>query len=324
MIKADTSMLSTGLAKAQKNIQNFGKDVTTNITDKLAGAFTGAAVLGGIGAAAAAVIGFGKSIIDFAGNLQDTSEQLGVTVEQLQGLHAAFRGGGASAEDVDKAMIKLTENMDAATKSTGPIRDRFDQLGISFEKISSGDPHSVLLALGDAAKNSQNPVETLSAIVDLLGKSGKKLIPDLKQGTEALEEIARASDKISNQDADKFAKFGDSMTELGNSSKSAGVSVFNFFNDALDAMLKFQNKASGNDAMVEHLADKAKKEAAAIKAVADAAAKAADDAIPQDAKDFMAQNLASGTGPYVEDPKVKANFEATAKIKEEEFKAEQD
>jgi hypothetical protein len=319
-IKADSSALATGLAKAQKNLQNFGKDVTTNITDKLAGAFSGAAVLGGIGAAAAAVIGFGKSIIDFAGNLQDTSEQLGITVEQLQGLHAAFRGGGASAEDVDKAMIKLTDNMDAATKSTGPIRDRFDQLGISFAKISSGDPASVLLAFGDAAKNSKNPVETLAAIIDLLGKSGKKLVPDLKQGTEVLEEISRQAKKISDEDADKIAKFGDQMTELGNESKSAGVDLYNWFSSIANGFSRFQGSLSGSDAMLESLKKKAISAAAEQKALADAAAKAADDAIPQDAKDFMAENIAIGSGPYIEDPKIKAAAEAQAKMDEENQK----
>jgi hypothetical protein len=319
-IKADTSMLATGLAKAQKNIQNFGKDVTTNITDKLAGAFSGAAVLGGIGAIATGVIAFGKSIIDFAGNLQDTSEQLGITVEQLQGLHAAFRGGGASAEDVDKAMIKLTQNMDEATKSTGPIRDRFDQLGISFAKISSGNTGDVLLAIGDAAKNTQNPVETLAAIIDLLGKSGKKLVPDLKQGSEALEEISRKADKISNTDNDKMAKFGDEMTELGTTAKSTGVDLYNWFSSVADGFSRFTGSLSGSDAMLDTLRKKAIAAADAQKALADAAKKAADDAIPQDAKDFMANNLATGSGPYFEDPKIKAAAEAQAKMDEENQK----
>jgi hypothetical protein len=319
-IKADSSALATGLAKAQKNIQNFGKDVTTNITDKLAGAFSGAAVLGGIGAIATGVIAFGKSIMDFAGNLQDTSEQLGITVEQLQGLHAAFRGGGASADDVDKAMVKLTQNMEEATKSTGPIRDRFDQLGISFAKISSGNPSDVLLAIGDAAKNTQNPVETLAAIIDLLGKSGKKLIPDLKQGSEALEEISRKADKISNEDARNIAKFDDEMEELGTTAKSTGVELYNWFSSVSNGFSRFTGSLSGSDAMLDTLRKKAIAAAAAQKALADAAKKAADDAIPQDAKDFMADNLATGLGPYVEDPKIKAAEEAQAKMDEENQK----
>ena len=114
------------------------------------------------------------------------------------------------------------------------------------------------------------------------------------------------------------------MTELGNSSKSFGVTVFNFFNDALKASVKLQNQLSGTDAMMQILKEKAVAEAAAIKAVSDAAAKAADDAIPQDAKDFMADNLAGGAGSKLIDPKITANLEATAKIKEEEFKLEQE
>ena len=54
-IKADSSALATGLAKAQKNIDSFGKDVQSKITDKLSSAFSAAGVIGGIGVLAAGV-----------------------------------------------------------------------------------------------------------------------------------------------------------------------------------------------------------------------------------------------------------------------------
>jgi hypothetical protein len=72
--------------------------------------------------------------------------------------------------------------------------------------------------------------------------------------------------------------------------------------------------------MLDTLRKKAIAAADAQKALADAAKKAADDAIPQDAKDFMANNLATGSGPYFEDPKIKAAAEAQAKMDEENQK----
>jgi hypothetical protein len=315
-IKADASALATGLAKAQKNIQNFGKDVTSNITDKLAGAFTGAAVLGGIGAVATGIMAFGKSIIDFAGNLQDTSEQLGITVEDLQGLHAAFRGGGASAEDVDKAMVKLTENMDAASKATGPARDRFDQLGISFEQIASGDPKAVLLAFGDAVRDSKNPVETLAAVIDLLGKSGKKLVPDLQQGSEIIKEIADKAKKISDSDASKFAAFGDQITEFGVTAKSFGVDIFNGFLKGIEFLISFEDKLTGLDKVMERHTAKNKVLVDQKKAALEAAQKVAQEAGIKDG---------TITAPMpVVDPKIKAAEEAQAKMDAENQKKADD
>lgn len=322
-IKADSSALATGLAKAQKNIQSFGKDVTTNITDKLAGAFTGGAVMAGIGALAAGVLVAGKSIMEFAGNLQDTSEQLGVTVEDLQGLHAAFRGGGASADDVDKAMVKLTENMDAASKAAGPARDRFDQLGISFEQITSGDPKAVLLAFGDAVKNSKNPTETLSAVIDLLGKSGKKLVPDLKQGSEALQELSDKADKLKNKDADAIAKFGDSVDVLKNKLMALGATaatpLFSELNAAMDETTPKLSRFARLASMLQSGT------LGGFAANVYSAVTGSGQAKPQEPvkpEDMFGPTMAQLNPPV--DPRVKANLEETAKIKEQEFKSEQD
>jgi len=237
-IKADSSALATGLAKAQKNIQNFGKDVTTSITDKLAGAFSAAGVIGGIGVLAAGVISSGKAILDFAGNLQDASEAMGLTVEQLQGLHGAFMLGGASAEDVDKGISKLLQNMDTATNSVGPIRDAFDKLGVSFETLSSGDPNAVILAIADGVKNAKNPTEAYAAALELLGKSGKKMMAGLKEGGDGLDELSKRVKKLSNEDAEAIAKFGDAVDVLKGKLMVLGsqiaLPVFDLLNQAMD------------------------------------------------------------------------------------------
>ena len=237
-IKADTSMLATGLAKAQKNIQNFGKDVTSNITDKLAGAFSAAGVIGGIGILAAGVLSAGKAILDFAGNLQDASDSMGLTVEQLQGLHGAFMLGGASAQDVDKGIGKLIQSMDTATTSTGPVRDAFDKLGVSFDVISSGDTNAVLMAIADGIKNSKNPTEAYSAAMDLLGKSGKKMIASMRDGGASLQEVSDKVDKLSTKDNKAIADFGDAFDKLKLSLMVAGAGastpLFTELNDAMD------------------------------------------------------------------------------------------
>ena len=237
-IKADSSALATGLAKAQKNLQNFGKDVTTNISDKLAGAFSAAGVIGGIGVLAAGVMSAGRAIMDFAGNLQDASDSMGLTVEQLQGLHGAFMLGGASAEDVDKGIGKLIQSMDTATTSTGPVRDAFDKLGVSFDVISSGDTNAVLMAIADGIKNSKNPTEAYAAAMDLLGKSGKKMIASMRDGGDSLQAVSDKVDKLSTKDNKAIADFGDAFDELKLKLmvKGAGAAtpLFTELNDAMD------------------------------------------------------------------------------------------
>ena len=314
-IKADSSALATGLAKAQKNIQNFGKDVTTNITDKLAGAFTGGAVIAGITALATGVLSAGKSIMDFAGNLQDASDAMGVTVEQLQGLHGAFMLGGASADDVDKGISKLLQNMDTATNSVGPIRDAFDKLGVSFETISSGDPNAVILAIADGVKNARSPTEAYAAALELLGKAGKKMMAGLIEGGDALAEISKKTDKLSNEDAAAIAKFGDTVDVLKNKmavlSAKAATPIFADLNTALDdtepKMTRFLKVAN----LLQKFTTLGGFVGSQI---------VAKPPEPPKAGDFLGPTMAELLAPVVVDPKIKAAEEAQAKMDDENQK----
>jgi hypothetical protein len=318
-IKADSSALATGLAKAQKNIQNFGKDVTTNITDKLAGAFTGGAVIAGIGALAAGVLSAGKSIMDFAGNLQDASDAMGVTVEQLQGLHGAFMLGGASAEDVDKGISKLLQNMDTATNSVGPIRDAFDKLGVSFETLSSGDPNAVILAIADGVKNAKNPTEAYAAALDLLGKAGKKMMAGLIDGGGALDAISKKVEKLSNEDNAAIAKFGDAVDVLKGKlmvlGAKAATPLFGELNAAMDETTPKLSRFARIAAMIQSSTTLGGFLTNAVSGFSQE-----KKPPPPKTEDFFGPTMAELTAPVFVDPKIKAAEEAQAKMDDENQK----
>jgi hypothetical protein len=215
-IKADSSALATGLAKAQKNIQNFGKDVTTSITDKLAGAFAGGAVVAGIGVLVTGLIEGGKAVMDYVGNLKDSSDAIGITTDSLQELNAAFLAGGSDAETTQKGLITLTRSLeDIATTADGPARKALDALGISFDAIAGMTADQAIYVIADAMKNASDHGVALDAAMTLLGKAGSKMAPSLFEGAEAIKEIAKASPKISDEDIKSIAQAGDAIDALG-------------------------------------------------------------------------------------------------------------
>jgi len=225
-IKADSSALATGLAKAQKNIQNFGKDVTTSITDKLAGAFSAAGVIGGIGVLAAGVMSAGKAILDFAGDLQDSSDAIGVTTDALQELNAVFLAGGSNAETTKKGLVTLARSLvDISTTADGPARKALDALGISFEAIAGLTADEALYVIADAMKNASDHGVALDAAMTLLGKAGSKMAPALFGGAEAMREMAKQSPKISAEDIKSIADAGDMIDALGTSIKVYGANA---------------------------------------------------------------------------------------------------
>jgi len=209
-IKADSSALSTGLAKAQKNIQNFSKDVTTHVTDKLAGAFSAAGVIGGIGILVAGVMSAGKAILDFAGDLQDSSDAMGISTDALQELNAVFLAGGSSAETTKKGLIKLTQSLqDIATTADGPARKALDALNISFDDIAGLTSDEAIYVIADAMKAATDKGAALDAAMTLLGKSASQMAPALFGGAEAMREMAATTPKISAEDLKSIADAGD-------------------------------------------------------------------------------------------------------------------
>jgi len=294
-IKADSSALATGLAKAQKNIQNFGKDVTSNITDKLAGAFAGGAVLGGIGMLASGIVQAGKDVLDFAGNLQDTSEALGVTAEQLQGLQASFLMGGAGAEDVKKSLGKLSQAMSDAQQNLGPARDAFDKLGVSFDTIASGDTNAVLMEIANGVRNSTNPTQAFAAALDLLGKSGIKMIPGLKGGADGIKELSDAAEKLKNKQVADIAAIGDKLDWLSAKWQVIKAGFFLGTNTT---------NTQGAEATAMSI----------IGGGFDPSKFKGPSGIAPSASEFYGPTMAELTAPVVIDPKIKAAEEAQAKM----------
>ena len=225
-IKADSSALATGLAKAQKNIQNFSKDVTTNITDKLAGAFSAAGVIGGIGILAAGVMSAGKAILDFAGDLQDSSDAMGISTDALQELNAVFLAGGSSAETTKKGLIKLTQSLqDIATTADGPARKALDALNISFDDIAGLTADEAIYVIADAMKGATDKGAALDAAMTLLGKSASQMAPALFGGAEAIREMAATTPKISAEDLKSIADAGDFFDALTTKMKVYGATA---------------------------------------------------------------------------------------------------
>jgi len=300
-IKADTSMLATGLAKAQKNIESFGKDITSNITDKLAGAFAGGAVLAGLGMLASGIVQAGKDVLDFAGNLQDTSEALGVTAEQLQGLQASFLMGGAGAEDVKKSLGKLNQAMSDAQQNLGPARDAFDKLGVSFDTIASGDTNAVLMEIANGVKNSTNPTQAFAAALDLLGKAGIKMMPGLKGGADGIKELSDAASKLTNRQISDIAAIGDKLDWLA--AKWLVIKAGFFLGNPT------QNTQGGEAASMSF-----------VGSGFDPSKFKGSSGIAPSASDFYGPTMAELTAPVIEDPKKKAAEEAQAKMDDENQK----
>jgi len=182
----DDSKFQAGL----KNMEKGGKKVEGS----LVGSFDSMAK--GIGASMAAaftvgaVVNAAKSLLDFAGQLQDQADALGVSTDKLQGLQGALAQSGVSAEKFTKGMATLAQNIDQAKNDTGTARDSFEALGITFANIANDSPDELILKIADGLKNAKDPAAAFAAALDLLGTKNINFVAGLKGGREEVDNLA--------------------------------------------------------------------------------------------------------------------------------------
>jgi len=173
-----------------------------------------------------AITGFVRSIGQAASEIQDTADRLDITAESVQGLSDYFSESGAKASDFDKAMVKLNQTLDDARGGNEKALSSFEKLGITWQDIATKSPDGILKLIADGMKDAVNPTEAMAAALDLLGKSGEKLIPGLKAGSAEMERFANAATKFSNEEVAKIDKAFD---DIARSVKKASVEIAQFW-----------------------------------------------------------------------------------------------
>ena len=207
----DDSAFQRGLKNMESKTKSASDKISKSLEDSVKGGIASLAAAFSVGA----IVEFGKSVMDFAGDLQDSSDAMGITTDALQGLNAVFLAGGSDAETTKKGIITLTRSLvDIATVADGPARKALDALGISFADIAGLTADEALYVIADAMKGATDKGAALDAAMALLGKSASKMAPALYGGAAAMREMANASPKISADDIQTIADAGDMVDAL--------------------------------------------------------------------------------------------------------------
>lgn len=195
----------------------------TGAASKIGSAFAaiGPAMAGVLSVGAA--VNFGKSILDMAGDLQDTSDALNISTDALQGLQGAFSQSGTRAEQFRQGLGKLTENQQDAIAGNEKLLNSFSKLGIGFQDVANDAPDELILKIADGFKNAEDKGAAFAAVVDLLGKGGKSMASGLSQGREELEKLSSQLKGWSKKEIQELDEVGDFFDRLGtNLYKSGG------------------------------------------------------------------------------------------------------
>ncbi|MCS7232468.1 MAG: hypothetical protein RMJ67_10115, partial [Elusimicrobiota bacterium] len=129
------------------------------------------------------------NFIKASDEIDKMSKRTGLGVETLQELKYAADITGTSIGDLEIG-IKMMQNAitDAANGSKSAI-EKFDKLGINFEKIKNLSPEQQFMVVADAISKIQDPTERAAMAVDMFGRSGTQLLPLLEGGASGIQKL---------------------------------------------------------------------------------------------------------------------------------------
>ena len=142
------------------------------------------------------------------------SRQTGIAADTLQSYVNAGKLAGVEQTAIDKGLARLASSIREADQGVATYKDSFDALGISV-RDSQGNLKSterIFEEVADEFKNLEAGGTKAALAMELFSRQGRKLIPLLDEGSEALK-------KWNYQTSDEFSQnaeyFNDQITGLG-------------------------------------------------------------------------------------------------------------
>lgn len=147
--------------------------------------------------------------------------KIGVTANELAGLHWAAKESGVEIGSMDAGMTKLNKTIGMAAAGKGKdAAALFKHLGISL-KDNAGHLRSsaeLLPQLADAFQKTHDPAMRALMATTLFSKAGQDLLPMLMKGSEAIDEMTEAGKRFADLGTDeqreKLKEFGHVWGEM--------------------------------------------------------------------------------------------------------------
>lgn len=207
---ADT--VATNSKRMSKELRQVGR-AANDVNRKMSQLRTGVAALAGA-LAVRQFSQFTRQALAAGAALQDTSNRLGVTTDELQALRFAAAQVGVNTRTVDLALQRLTRRAAEAAQGSGELRDTLIQYGIATRTADgrarrTGD---ILKDLADTIANADSQAERLRIAFKAFDSEGAAFVVALQNGTAGLEEFreeAEAAGLIMGEDIVRQAKLAD-------------------------------------------------------------------------------------------------------------------
>ena len=212
------------LAKMQAQFDDMNRRVRS-LNNKLNSEFRAMArgiqsALGAIGIslAPAALIAYGRSVVNLAGQITDLAAAAGVNTTAFQALSLHFMDSGVSMEEMSKAFVRLRKATQEAVEGNKTAQASFAALGLDPAKLQTHALERQLEFLAVSINNATDKNKAFNAALDILGAKGApKLMAALKElGVQGFDAIAAKSAKwqLTPAQLKSFDDLGDKLAYI--------------------------------------------------------------------------------------------------------------
>ena len=228
-----------GLQKGLNQLSGQSKK-TAGAMDRLKNASKGAlgalrTLLPVLGVAAFAKMG--NDVLQLGDQLEKMSRSTGLTVPLLDKLRQSAALAGTDFKALQRAFPTLAKNMQDASDGIGTAKDAFDRLGFSVTDNQGNlkDLDTAFLELTDKFAGMEDGTMKAANAAEIFGTGlGRKLIPLLNQGSEAINGLETGFTQLS---AERMAAFNDSMAQLGEKFRIVAIQVMEALLPALQTLV---------------------------------------------------------------------------------------
>lgn len=235
------------MANSNTNIVISAEDKTRQAFDavssrlgKLSSSFSGlTGLLGGLSATAA--VGYfvtaTKNFADYADEIGKAAQKVGTTTEKLSELKYAGDLADVTFEQLQTGLSKLAKNAEDFKDGSKSAIDAFGKLKI--DPTTFKDSADIFTAVAEKLSKMEDGARKTAIAQELLGKSGRELIPLLNEGAAGFAKAAQEAKAfglvVSSETVAAAEKFNDNMTRI---EKSAGVFGRTVGNELIPALVE--------------------------------------------------------------------------------------
>ena len=247
-----------GLKDAGKDASSFSSKAGT-VMKGAAKAF--AAVSGAVVAAGAAVLAFGKKMVDLGGDIDDNAQRLGMSTDQYQLWSFAMTKAGTEVSTLQRGMIQLSTWTENLSNGQADALKTLDDLGIGYEEFMAMDNAGQLQAVTNALQGMEDQTEKANLAQQLFGdRVAQQMMPLFNEEQGSIDELNKTLREqgviVGEDNIQAAAKLGDKIDLLKATFTSFGLKlttdVFPEIGQLIDG---FQALATGSDDASQQIAD---------------------------------------------------------------------